>query len=162
MLFIFSNIYLNLVYAVSSIIAHQSRLIIVFITLYFLIVSPAIFAEGDDAANAGPAAIYLPIKPPFVVNYGGKGKLKYLKTELSVRLDTADAANAVRHHMPYVRNNLVMLFAAQTDEDVTSQEGKEQLRQNALQVIRDLLVQEEDLNPESVIDLYFNNFIVQK
>ena len=144
-----------------SILFHPRRLTFIFCAFCCLFVVNSVFAQ-DSEAPAGPSAIYLPIKPPFVVNYGGKGKLKYLKTELSVRLDTADAANAVRHHMPYVRNNLVMLFAAQTDEDVTSQEGKEQLRKNALQVIRDLLVQEEDLAPESVIDLYFNNFIVQK
>ena len=128
--------------------------------------SAAVYAEDEAAEGeegAPPvAAIYLPLKPSFVVNYGGKGRLKYLKTDVSVRLASSEAANAVRHHMPYVRNNLVLLFAAQTDEGVSSQEGKEKLRMDALNEVRKVIQQEEKMEPEVVVDLFFNNFIVQK
>lgn len=114
--------------------------------------------KSDQAPNAG--AIYVPLKPPFVVNYGGPGRLKYIKADLSVRLQDADAANSVRHHMPYIRNNLVMLFSAQTDESIASQEGKEALRREALEEVRNVILQEDQR--EGVIDLYFNAFLIQK
>ncbi|WP_121495352.1 flagellar basal body-associated FliL family protein [Teredinibacter purpureus] len=117
-------------------------------------------AEGEEAAPAPPKAIYLPLKPSFVVNYGGAGRLKYIKAEVSVRLDSSEAANAVRHHMPYIRNNLVMLFASQTDESLTSQAGKEALRQDALTEVRKVILDEDGL--EGVTDLFFNTLIVQK
>ncbi|WP_246434564.1 flagellar basal body-associated FliL family protein [Teredinibacter haidensis] len=119
----------------------------------------AAVAEGDEVAPP-PAAIYLPLKPAFVVNYGGAGKLKYIKAEVSVRLDSSDAANSVRHHLPYIRNNLVMLFASQTNESLDSQVGKEALRQDALAEIRKILMQED--GQEGVVDVFFNTLIVQK
>lgn len=122
-------------------------------------------AEGEDVEGeeAAPApAIYLPVKPAFVVNYGGAGRLRYIKAELSIRLANSDAANAVRHHMPFVRHNLVMLFSAQTNETMSSQDGRETLRQDALMEVRKVVEEQNQTPPEDVVDLYFNTFIVQK
>jgi len=113
---------------------------------------------GAPAARSG--AIYIPLKPAFVVNYGGVGRLKYIKADISLRLSDNLAANSVRHHMPYIRNNLMMLFSAQTDESISSQDGKEALRQEALQAVRDVIMQEDQA--EGVVDLYFNAFLIQK
>ncbi|MBC6906243.1 flagellar basal body rod protein [Saccharophagus sp. K07] len=112
-------------------------------------------ATGGNAGN-----IYLPLKPAFIVNYGGPGKLKYIKADISLRLQDQQVANSVRHHMPYIRNNLVMLFSAQTDESISSQEGKEALRQEALQAVREVIQREDQV--EGVVDLYFNAFLIQK
>ena len=112
--------------------------------------------EGEDL-DQSKAAIYLPIKPPFVVNYGGGARLKYLKTMVTVRVASSEGANSVRHHMPYIRNNLVLLFASQTDETLSSQDGKEAMRQAALGVIRELLEREDELPPEDVLDVLFNS-----
>lgn len=117
-------------------------------------------AEGEEGEEGGPApAIYLPVKPAFVVNYGGAGRLKYLKTEISIRLAHSEAANSVRHHLPFIRNNLVMLFAGQSDETLNSQEGRELMRQNALAEIQKVVMDEDGL--EGVLDVYFNTFIIQ-
>ena len=117
--------------------------------------------EGEEGAVAAPA-IYLPLKPTFVVNYGAAGRLRYLKTDVSVRLSSADTANALRNHMPFVRNNLIMLFASQTNATVGSQDGKEAIRRDALEEIRTILEREERIPRESVLEVFFNNFIVQK
>jgi flagellar basal body-associated protein FliL len=83
----------------------------------------AAFAEGIN---------YLPIKPALVVNYGGPGKVKYIKAEISMRVEDAKAAEEVTHHMPLVRDTLIMLLSSMTDEQVSSGEGKELMRQQAL------------------------------
>ncbi|PCK09803.1 MAG: flagellar basal body rod protein [Alteromonadaceae bacterium] len=119
-------------------------------------------ADGEEGV-AKSKAIYLPIKPQFVVNYGGKGRLKYLKVEVSVRLANVRAASAVRRHLPFVRNNILMLFASQTNESVSSQEGKNMIRIKALEEIRKIIAEEEDdVLPEDVVDVFFTSFIVQK
>lgn len=117
--------------------------------------------DGGETAGGQPGSevIYIPFKPPFVVNYGGVGRLRYLKADVAVRLDNANAATSVRHHMPYLRNNLVMLFSAQTEESLSSQEGKEALRQEALREVREVLMAEDQ--QAGVVDLYFNSLIVQ-
>jgi len=122
-------------------------------------------ADGEEVEGgeqpAAASAIYLPIKPAFVVNYGGVGPLKYIKAEVSVRLSSAQAADGVRHHLPYIRNNLVMLFARQTNETLDSQVGKEALRRDALAEVRKILLQEDGVE-DGVVDVYFNTLIIQK
>lgn len=118
------------------------------------------YAEGEDVEAMGPKAIYLPIKPSFIVNYGGEGRLKYIKADLTVRLENSTAAASVRHHLPYVRNNLVRLFSSQTDETLESQEGKELLRQDALKEIQKIIMDEDKV--EGVQDVLFNSLIIQK
>lgn len=117
--------------------------------------------EGQNQADpaARPGAIYIPLKPAFVVNYGGPGRLRFMKVDLSVRLEDNQAANSVRHHMPYIRNNLVMLFSAQSEESISSQDGKEALRREALQEVRQVLLQED--GQAGVVDLYFNSIVLQ-
>lgn len=131
----------------------------------FVFYSPILWAQeevseegaNDEGSEQPKAAIYLPIKPQFVVNYGGGARLKYLKAMVTVRVASSEGASSVRHHMPYIRNNLVLLFASQTDETLSSQDGKEAMRQAALGVIRELLEREDELPPEDVIDVLFNS-----
>jgi len=122
--------------------------------------SEAEAAESAATEKPSGAAIYLPLKPAFIVNYGGVGKLKYLKADVSVRLASSDAANSVRHHLPYIRNNLVMLFSSQTNESLDSQAGREALRVDARAEISKILLEED--NQDGVIEVFFDTFILQK
>jgi flagellar FliL protein len=103
---------------------------------------------------------YVSVKPAFVVNYGGEGKLRYMKAEISLRVEDVSSANAVRHHMPLVRDSLVKLFSRQTDADIDTPNGKEELRLKALKSVQDAVEQEE--GEQGVINLYFSHFVVQK
>ncbi|MEO0442647.1 MAG: flagellar basal body-associated FliL family protein [Pseudomonadota bacterium] len=120
---------------------------------------PAVAEEGGEAAVAAPP-IYVPVKPAFVVNYGGPGKLKYMKLEISLRAKDTSASNAIRHHMPLIRDYLVREFSKLQDEDVDSQHGKEAVRVSALEGIQALL--EEEDGEQGVTGLYFNNFVIQR
>lgn len=116
--------------------------------------------EGEEAAMPMKTAVYVPLQPPFVVNYGGKGRLKYLRAELSVRVVDPQLANAIRHHLPYIRNELVLLFSRQTEEVVNSTQGREDLRKKALEAVQAVVLAEDEL--EGVEDLFFTNFVVQR
>ncbi|TQV82735.1 flagellar basal body rod protein [Exilibacterium tricleocarpae] len=131
-----------------------------------MLAAPSVWAQEEaegEASEEAPAkapSIYIPLKPAFVVNYGGKGRLRYLRAELSVRVSNISAAGSVRHHMPFIRNNLVLLFSRQKDEDIDTQEGKELLRLAALEEVRSIIELEDE--ESGVVDLYFNNFVIQK
>lgn len=114
------------------------------------VAEPAIFSKP----------LYIPIKPALVVNYGGEGKLKYIKVEISLRVKDTAASNAVRHHLPLIRDYLVSLFSRQNDENVDTIEGKERLRTTALEGVRTLLLEED--GEEGVLDLFFVHFVVQR
>jgi len=108
-----------------------------------------------------PASEYLDIKPALIANYGGPGPIHFLKAEISLRIGKDPGANKkVAHHMPRIRHELVMLLSSQNEEAITSMEGKEQLRNDALAALQKIF-QEESGRP-LVEDLLFTNFVVQR
>lgn len=117
--------------------------------------------EGGGEEAPKPEALYIPLQPPFVVNYGGPGRLRYLKAELTVRVHDVGAAQNVRHHMPAIRDTLVSLMSRQEELVIDTQEGKEQMRQDALVAIREVIEAEEG-EDSGVVDVFFDNLIVQR
>ena len=118
-------------------------------------------AEGEEGAAVGGSVSYLDLKPAFVVNYGGEGRLRYLKTDIALRLAGGPSGQSqIRHHMPYIRHTIVMRLSRATEEELSSMEGKELLRQDVLEETRNMLIREE--GQQFVDDLLFNSFIVQR
>jgi flagellar FliL protein len=70
------------------------------------------------------------------------------------------SSNAIRHHMPLIRDYLVREFSKLSDIDVGTQQGKEMVRVTALEGVKQLLKDED--GEEGVTGLYFNNFVVQR
>lgn len=119
----------------------------------------SLMAEGD-AAEEADGVRYIELTPAFVTNYGGPGPLKYIKTEVSLRVDTQEAYRLARHHMPSLRHALIMVLSRQTEETVSSMEGKEQIRMQALAELQAVMQVEEDA--ASIEDVLFGSFFVQR
>lgn len=130
------------------------------LTLGLCLLAVSLMALAQEKEGEVEGSIYIPMQPPFVVNYGGAGRLKYLKTELTLRVNDVHTAAAVRHHMPLLRNAMVMLFSRQSEESITTQEGIAQLRETAKSEIIALL--ESEQGEADVLEVYFNDLIVQK
>lgn len=120
---------------------------------------PAQAQDGGEEGAAKPASTYVGLKPAFVVNYGGQGKLRYLKTDISLRVQGINTNTYIRKHMPYVRHTIVSHLTRASAEDMSSMEGRELLRQGLLIAIQELIMQEE--GEQQVLDLLFNSFVVQ-
>lgn len=121
-------------------------------------------AASEEAESEKPAADsseYLDLKPAIIVNFGGVGPIHFLKAEIALRVGKNQEANIkVQHHIPQLRHVLVMLLSRQTDETLSTMQGKEQIRQEALAAIQKVLQEEE--GQTIVEDLLFNNLIVQR
>lgn len=104
-------------------------------------------------------AIYVPIESTFVVNFEGVSKVRFL--QVTVELMTRDEAvvDAIKTHMPVIRNNLTFLFSSRSFEDVSTVAGKEQLRASALDEVQKIM--ENETNNPSVEALYFTSFVTQ-
>jgi flagellar protein FliL len=111
------------------------------------LLSGSVFASGGGGDTFKEGVNYIPIKPHLVVNYGGTGKVKYIKAELSLRTEDLHSAQEVSHHMPLVRDTLIMLISSVTDEQMASPEGKEKMRLDALEKINTAL--ENAINPNA-------------
>ncbi len=130
------------------------------------LVNPLMAQEGENPEVEGEATMpvsssYIDLKPPFVANYGGipGGRLQYLKADVSLRVESGGEMS-VMHHMPAIRDKLLMLFSRQSEDSVVTVEGKELLRQEALEEVRSVLLSEE--GEHKIKDLLFNSFIVQR
>jgi flagellar protein FliL len=121
-------------------------------------------ASSSEEASDKPAAStgeYLDLKPAIVANFGGVGAIHFIKAEIALRVGKNPESNAaVQHHLPQIRHALVMLLSRQTDEGLSTMQGKEQIRQEALATVQKVL-QDEEGKP-LVEDLLFNNLIVQR
>ena len=129
------------------------RLMLICISFIAFIASASVHAETPSQTK------YIHLTPAFVVNYGTEGRMKYLRTEVALKVSGAPAASAVTNHRPYIRNNLVFLLSAQEGNTVNSSAGRESLRKVALDEVRALMEQLEGM--PFVDDLYFKNFVVQ-
>lgn len=130
--------------------------------VYFMTVGKS----GDEQAAAGSAptvktpAIYSKFDPPFVVNFQNKGMMRFLQVSIEVMTRDAATAELIKEHDPKLRNDLLMLLGGQTFETLSSREGKEQLRSQALQAVADVIAAEGG-KAESVEQLYFTSFVMQ-
>jgi flagellar FliL protein len=99
---------------------------------------PALAAGGG--AKMAEGVNYIPLESPLVVNYGGPGKARFIRVELSVRAENAADATEVLHHLPLIRDRLVSILSAQAEEVVSTAEGREYLRVYALAEINTALL----------------------
>jgi flagellar FliL protein len=114
---------------------------------------------GYSQAEVASKIKYIHLTPAFVVNYGDTGRMKYLRTEIALKVMGAKAASAVTKHRPYIRNNLVLLLTSQDSDIVNSSSGRETLRKAALEEVRALMTELEGM--PFIDDLFFENFVVQ-
>ncbi|MCF5707825.1 flagellar basal body-associated protein FliL [Pseudomonas syringae] len=116
-------------------------------------------AVAAAAANAKPVAVFEPLTPAFVVNFNANGRQRYMQVSITMLSRNAADMEALKVHMPVIRNNLVMLFAAIPFESLASPIGQEMLRQKATASIQE--VAQKELGKTVIEQLLFTNFVLQ-
>lgn len=103
---------------------------------------------------------YVALTPSFVTNYGNdSNRLRYLKVDISVRVETMPHSHTVENHTPQIRNQIILLLSQQDSDGVNTHEGRQKLRADALKAVQEILMTEE--GEKMVTDLLFDNFVVQ-
>lgn len=125
-----------------------------------LLLSLPVQSQEEESGEGVDEVRYIELTPAIVTNYGGPGKLKYIKAEVSLRVSTQEAYRSVVRHMPLLRHTVVMLLGEQTDETIADSAAKDELRQAALAQVK-AAMQKEAGGP-MVEDLLFSTFFVQQ
>jgi len=115
--------------------------------------------QGEEEQEVIAPAIYISLDPAFVVNFAEGSKARFLQVTVEVMTRDNQVEQHIRTHMPVIRNNLVLLFSSQTYESVSTLEGKESLREEALTVIQKIL--EEETGDPGIESVYFTSFVMQ-
>lgn len=115
-------------------------------------------SHGNPIESGGEAA-YLPINPPFVVNFQHLGTLRFLQISLEVMYEDEDILERVEDSMPAIRNELILLLSDQKFEKLSSLEGKETLREEMLAAINSRVLDDEHSTVHG--EVFITNFVMQ-
>jgi flagellar FliL protein len=116
-------------------------------------------AAQPEAATARQAALYEPLTPAFVVNYEHQGRQRYLQVSMALMGRDAVAMSALKHHMPLLRNRLVLLLGRQDFEALSTGAGRELLRQQITAEVQAL--SQKEVGAVAVQQVLFTNFVLQ-
>lgn len=132
-------------------------------TWFFLHKSDA--APDAEAVPAAPGAavkqvaIYEELMPAFVVNFNYQGRARYMQVSVALMARDQAALDALKVHMPVLRNRLVMLFSSQDFESLITPVGKEMLRQQATASVQELA--QKETGSLAVEQVLFTNLVLQ-
>ncbi|EQM68096.1 flagellar basal body-associated protein FliL [Pseudomonas solani] len=116
-------------------------------------------AAAEHAAPVKQIALYEPLAPAFVVNFNQNGHQRYMQVTVALMGRDKAEMDALKEHMPVVRNKLVMLFSSQTFDTLVTPVGKEMLRQQATATIQE--VAKAQTGKVAVEQVLFTNFVLQ-
>jgi len=116
-------------------------------------------AETAAAPSGKQPAIYEPLAPAFVVNYKVNGRDRYMQVSITMQARNQADLEALKVHMPVIRNNLVMMFSGQSFDTLNTPIGQEMLRQKATASVQE--VAQKEVGKPVIDQLLFTNFVLQ-
>ncbi|WP_213941447.1 flagellar basal body-associated protein FliL [Pseudomonas sp. dw_612] len=129
-------------------------------TWYFMHSSQSKPAVAAEAAPTGKQpAVFEPMAPAFVANYNQNGRQRYMQVSITMQGRNQADLEALKVHMPVIRNNLVMLFSGQDFATLATPVGQEMLRQKATASVQE--VAQKELGKVVIEQLLFTNFVLQ-
>ncbi len=119
----------------------------------------AVASKNEQAGQGKQRAVYELLGQPFVVNFRGAGRERYLQVSMALMGRNEADLKALKAHMPTLRNQLVMLLSGQDFEDLRSPMGVEVLKQKATAEVQELAMRE--VGNTVVEQVLFTNFVMQ-
>lgn len=116
-------------------------------------------ADEVPAPRSGGTPIYVPLNPAFVVNFENQDLVSFLQVDIQIMTYDTSVEQALKVHMPVVRNELLLLLGGKQYHEINTREGKRKLSQEAIREIRRVL--DEAGAPSGVEALYFTSFVMQ-
>ena len=116
-------------------------------------------SEGAADVPVGPA-IYQSLHPPLVVNFkDAYGDPHFMQVTMEVMGRDQEAVNAVREHIPAIRNALILMFGQAKYEEVITREGKEKMLEDARNEIQSVMT--EQIGEPGIEEVYFTALVIQ-
>ncbi len=123
-------------------------------------------AAEESAEPAAPAvdakapAIYIKMKPEFIVNYNVGPRQRYLQIYMEAMTRSPQAAEALEMHSPMIRSNIIRILSEQEFEFLRTPDGRANLRQLVTEEVRRIVEQESGIEG-AIEEVLFTNFVMQ-
>lgn len=125
----------------------------------FAILMWASLAVAQEEAR--PNYAYIALEPEIVTNYAGDNakKLGYLRVSIEMMLEDPSKIPDLEHHMPRLRAKVIEVIGSQSEQQVRSMTGREEMRRLILTNFKDILIQET--GDDIVKDIIFTKYLRQ-
>lgn len=116
-------------------------------------------AEEEAEPSLGPA-IYIKLKPEFIVNYQVGPRQRYLQIYMEAMTRDPAIAEALEMHSPMIRSSIISLLSQQSYEYLRTAEGRADVRIKLQEEIQRLLTQETGIEG-GLEQVLFTNYVMQ-
>jgi len=114
--------------------------------------------DEEVVVEKGPA-IYVGVPNAITANIPGAKKNRTVQIKMSFLVRSEEAKDAVKLHMPQLKNDVLMLVSQQNADELKIPEGREKLQEEALKTVQKTLTKlVEDPTVEKVL---FVSFVMQ-
>lgn len=130
------------------------------VAYYTLLANDEKAAEAAAKDTQKAPALYVALDPPFVVNFEAEQLVRFLQVTVQVMSRDPATIDLIKANDPVVRNDLLLLLGNQNYATISSREGKEKLRQQALEAVRKVVTNAGG-KAGKVEAIYFTSFVMQ-
>ncbi|MDP2559832.1 flagellar basal body-associated protein FliL [Psychrobium sp. 1_MG-2023] len=114
--------------------------------------------QEAEEATVGDA-FYVGMPRPFVFNVPGYGRDRLVQIKVQLLVRGGENDTAARKHIPLIEDTLLTVFSSSNAEKLSTNIGKQELRQNALEAVQKAL---EPIVGNSVVEqVLFIGFVMQ-
>ncbi|RJG50564.1 flagellar basal body-associated protein FliL [Motilimonas pumila] len=115
------------------------------------------FAE-EEGKTAGYA--YYALEPDIITNYIKPGKrIGYVRMAVELQLENSSDLTILQHHDPLLRDAIIEILGQKSEQQIKSLSGRDEIRNECLEAINKLLVQEE--GNKAVAEVIFTKYLYQ-
>jgi flagellar FliL protein len=95
----------------------------------------------------------------FTVNLQPDPDEKFLQVDISLQVASPEVAEAIKLHMPSVKNRLLLLLTSKSAAEISTLEGKQDLSKEIIDEVSKPFP--PDTKPQEILDVFFTSFVVQ-
>jgi flagellar FliL protein len=117
-------------------------------------------AAEEPAAPVNAPAIYVKLKPEFIVNYQVGPRQRYLQVYMEAMTRNPTIADALEMHSPMIRSSIISLLSQQEFQYLRSAEGRAAVRELVTEEVRRLVTQETGIDT-GLEQILFTNYVMQ-
>ena len=107
-----------------------------------------------QASQAVHERVTMPLEP-FLVNLADKDSRRYLKLKVELEVDHEKSAKELEKFTPNIRDALILLLSSKTYLDISSSEGKQQLKEEIKKKVAAVP------GGKKVSNVFFTEFVAQ-
>lgn len=114
--------------------------------------------EGESEAGTDMPQFYQ-VRPSIVITLPSSGRTRYVSLDIDLMTHSKASLKKIEAYAPLIKNNLIDLLSKQSFDEMISEEGKKNIRKQALTLLQTLMT--EQAGDPTIEQVLFTSFIVQ-